>query len=491
MSIGTFIGTRPARWRQPAGVVVLIGAAILVLGFLAVSPPPQHAALVQLVQLGRALVVLALVTAIALALPANALAAISMVVFATLQISRDHPLDLGPVSVYSTDVIVGLLVLRGLLPRVRRPALTQFAAPTKVAVGAWTAIMVVAATRGILDGAPPDTIVRLALPLFYWPLLYFGFARLFREDGFDVPRFVRAFVAVAVALVLYMAAMRAIHHPFETKDQSGHLGEVITASGTVFHRDYGFWSAYIVFPLLAIVGAAQLAYGRASPGRWALSATIGIVATFVTLIRGEMYGLVLGLLIVVATTERAASVARRAANRRVETLLVIAGFLAVFVFAVATVAPSFGSAILERSLPGLTHQAKAADETAQYRVQAFDAAKTVANKNPLGLGIVPDDVVSAKGVDPGYLVHSAPADLLVYTGWGGLVVSIFALLALCWESFKRPTAFPALHPAFIAILGMMAVYSLSAAGLFGQSHVIGFAVLAMAARFEFRGETPR
>lgn len=401
--------------------------------------------------------------------------------------SYEHPLAAGPVLVYSSDIVLGLLLVRAASDRDRLPRAHRFSAWTVLFVATWIATMALAALRGVLEGAPPDTIVRIGAALFYWPLLYIGLSRLVRERAMSGERLLRSFVLLSVGLILFMMFMRAAHRPFEDPGQAGHLGRVITSSGAVFHRDFGLWSAFIVYPLLALVAVAQLAYGRSHPLRWAALATIGIAATFATLIRGEIYGLCIGLAVVLACSDRVRSTAGiLVRTRRARAVVAIVGLLSVSALVLGVLTPAFGTAIVERSVPGLTQQSVAAQQTSDYRVEALHVGTSVADKHVFGLGIVSNELVGAAGVDAGYLLHSAPASMLVYTGWVGLIAAIFAFAALVAESFRSPTAVPSLHATFVGIFALLAVYSLSASGLFGQPHVIGFAVLVLAVRFNLQ-----
>jgi hypothetical protein len=152
--------------------------------------------------------------------------------------------------------------------------------------------------------------------------------------------------------------------------------------------------------------------------------------------------------------------------------------------------PSLATLVAERSLPGLSHQSAAADENAKYRLQALQAGLRVARDHTFGLGFLDIDQVISRGVDAGYLAHSAPGYLLVYLGWPGLIASILALLALCYESFRAPKPIAWMHPVFVASLVMMAVYGFGAAGLVAQEFVMSIGALLAAARFALAVQEP-
>lgn len=472
---------------SPLGMLPIVALGAVLTAFLFVSPPADDTSLAESVKAARGAVILGIASVLTLTLSSNALLTISILVFGTLQLTNEYPLGVGPVTVYSSDILIGLLLLRAASAQDRLPRAHRFTTATTLLVVTWIATMAISALRGVLAGTPPDTIVRLGTALFYWPLLYIGFSRLVREKAMSGERLLRGFVVISVGLVLYMAFTRATHRPFEGPETVGRLGEVLTSSGTVFRRDYGLSTAFIVYPLLALVAVAQLAYQRSHPVRWALLATVGIATTFVTLIRGEIYGLCVGLAVVFACSDRARSAGRGLVRtRRARAFVAIAGLVLVSVVVLTVLKPSFGAAIAERSLPGLTDQSVTAQSTSDYRIQALQVGTSVADKHPFGLGSVSNNVLGANGIDAGYLAHSAPASLLVYTGWVGFIAAILAFAALAAESFRYPAAAPSLHPAFLGILALLSVYSLSAAGLFGQVHVIGLAVLVLAVRFNLQ-----
>ena len=96
-----------------------------------------------------------------------------------------------------------------------------------------------------------------------------------------------------------MVFARVTNTPFEdeTNPAIGHLGTVVTTGGDL-RRDFGLATAFILYPALGLAGAAYLLHG---PRRTALAAgvlAVGILATLLTLIRGEIFGLVLGLAVI-------------------------------------------------------------------------------------------------------------------------------------------------------------------------------------------------
>ena len=151
--------------------------------------------------------------------------------------------------------------------------------------------------------------------------------------------------------------------------------------------------------------------------------------------------------------------------------------------------PSTARGVAERSLPGIVRQSAAADENARFRQKAVGAGIGAADRHPAGVGLVPDEKVTAKsGVDLGYIGHSGLTAMAVYAGWIGLIVTALALLSLTRDSFSQPQPVAWLHPMFVGSLLMLVFYSVfGAAGLVGQGWVTALAALIAALRFNVRG----
>jgi hypothetical protein len=423
---------------------------------------------------------------LALSVSPNVFLGLSLLVIGTDSVSEAHPLAFGGAQIYSLDVLLGIVLVRAFLPRDRRRPLAPLRGLTKLFVAVWALIMVVAALRGLFDGYSFVSIVRLAVPLLYGVGFYFGLGRVIRERGFDLGQTVRNLLVVALGLVAYMALARFTNTPFEneTNPAIGHLGTVVTTTG-VLRRDYGLASAFIVYPALALAGAAYLLHGPRRPGLAAVAAGIGILATLLTLIRGEIFGLVLGLALIalLRSPARGMRISRAAALATGSFVLLIGG-LGLWV-----ASPSTARAVAERSLPGLVKQSAAADENAKFRKNAVRAGLAAAGRHPAGVGFVPDEVLTVKsGVDLGYVAHSGLAATAAYTGWIGLIASALALLSLFRDSFLLPRPAPWLHPFFVGSLLLLLFYTaFDAAGLMGQGWVIALAALIAALRFQAPG----
>ena len=427
--------------------------------------------------------VLVLALLFVLTAPPSAFIAGSVLFIGAEQIALRYSFSIGPGLVYGTDLFTLLVVLRGLLPKPRRAAY-HIGAVGHVLITLWIVVMVIGVVRGQAAGAGLNTALRDGLALIYWPGLWFGFSRVMRERDFDAARAIRLSVFAAIGLIAYMLLMRAVNHPFESVTQVGRLGEVVAANGQVFHRDFGFASAYIIYPALALFALGQILYSNTRRFAWSVVAALGVLATLLSLIRAEIYGLAAGAGVMLVISRdvhvRSGEVIR---SRRLRTAGVLALVLILFAVGLSAVSPSFANVVGERSLPGFSHQSTAADENAQYRLQALEAGLRVAREHTFGLGFISDQQVTAANVDPGYLAHSTPGFLLIYLGWPGLVAGVLALLGIFYESARAPSPAPWVHPVLVGTLTMMAVYGFGAAGLVSQEFVIGLGALLVAARF--------
>jgi hypothetical protein len=430
--------------------------------------------------LGMELVGLVFLAAVALAVavPPHVFVALALVVFGASSLSHDNPFVAGGAEVYATDLLLAIVLLRALLPRerVRPPAPLDGVA--RLLFGIWALVMVVAGVRASLEGHDLISIIRLETPLIYAAGFYLGLSRIIRERAFDLDKALRNLLVAALAFVAYLAFARLTNSPFETDETVGRLGTVVTTGGEL-RRDYGFASAFILYPALALAGTAYLLYSPRRTGVAAAVATIGILTTLLTLIRGEIFGLFIGLAVIALLRSEGAL------KRAIRTRALVAASFALLIAGLAfwVVSPSTTHGVIERSLPWFTEQSEAAESNAEFRRRALDVGVSVAEREPSGLGLLPGDALAAAGVAPEYLAHSAPAALLVYGGWIALVAAVLALLGLLAASFRAPRPVPWLHPWFIGSLLMLVVYSFAASGLMGQGWVIGLAVLVAALRF--------
>jgi hypothetical protein len=422
------------------------------------------------------------VVALSLMVPPHVFVALSLLVFGAYSLSGDSPFQFGSALVYSTDVLLALVLVRALLPRERARPAAPLGGVVIILFGLWAAVMIIAGIRGVLAGHDLVSILRLETPLIYAVGFYVGLGRIVREREFDLRKAVRNLLIVAIGFVAYMAFARLTNSPFETEETVGRLGTVVTTGGEL-RRDYGFASAFILYPLLALAGAAYLLYSRRHVALAAAVAGLGTLTTLLTLIRGEIFGLFVGLVVIAVISNR--STLQRAFRMR--ALVAATVVFAIAGLALWTVDAPVARGIVERSLPGFVEQTEAAESTADYRQDALDHGFAAAKEEPTGVGLLPEDALIAADFDVGYLTHSGVTTALVYTGWIGLAAAVLALLGLLWASFRMPRPVPWLHPFFVGSVLMMVIYSFAANGLLGQGWVIGLAGLIAALRFHSTG----
>lgn len=461
---------------QTNGLTALTVAGVAIVGGILVAAPdpmPLYACLACAVS-----------AAVLLCRPAHAVI-LGAVTFGVFQLSLLHPLHVGSASVYSTDALLVLLMIRGILPRPRYPL-----APTTAwrrvcwAFGAFGVAFLIAGERGFAAGTSAPTIVRVALPVVYGGGYVWAFRRLMTEEGFRRQYALRGTVIVGIALILWMVFCRLTHRTFETPYQTeGHLGDVPLANGTTTRRDYGFASAFIAYPLLAVCAMAALDGSLRRARGAAAVAGVGAVATLMTLIRGEIFGLVAGIVIILLIP-RVGSLRR---SSRVRLVLHLATALTIGLAVLAVVSPALFEAVKERTLPWFEPQSTGANANTAYRFNALGLGIRVATAHPLGLGLISPDALLEQNVNLGYVEHSGAATLLVYAGWPALVCGLALIFALAHASLQLPASESYLRIGFVAALATLVVYSASAAGLAGQEWVIGFCALLVAFRFTDTG----
>jgi hypothetical protein len=419
------------------------------------------------------LVYLSIALSVAIALPAHVFIAASVLAFAVSTASRAPVLASLPVAVYISDLLVVLIAIRGVLPRDRVPSNRALAGAPGLLFALWAVVMTIAAVRGMNAGVSLASAIRGEVALVYWPLLYFGFTRVLRERELNTSLLWRNLAYVALGLAGWMFLARALNHPFEDPG----LGVVPTGEGEVVFRNFGFAAAFIVYPALALVGIAGMAHGGGRRSRWAVLATVGTIATLTTLVRGEIFALAVGALLILWLRPRSVGTsarARTAVQLGLASVTAVAGLIAVN--------PDLGNAIVQRAIP-FTHQAERAEATAEYRQKAVDTGIRLARSHPIGLGVLDPDRLDAHHIDRGYLAHSGVATLLLIGGWPALVSALLVILSLLRRSARFATATPWLHPAFVGVLTMLSIYSVGAAGLAGDAWVIPLGALAVALRF--------
>jgi hypothetical protein len=439
--------------------------AALLLGYFAATPSPST--LLWLAVYGS------MCTAIALAIPPHVFIPATLIVVGVSTAFSTAIASVGPAALYVSDVAVLLVVLRGAAPRARYPGRHALAGAPQALFLLLLFVMAVAGVRAIAAGIPTASAIRGDLALFYWPLLYFGFTRVLAEKDLETRMLWRNLALVAVGFAVYMFGARALNHPFE---DSG-LALVPTGTDETVPRNFGFASAFTIYPVLALVAVAGMANDRENRVRWTLLASIGVIATLTTLVRGEIYSLGLGILLVVVLSPRRGLVAGRS---RTTIQLAVAGGAALL--AVLAVDPKLGHAVIQRTVP-FTHQATEATVNADYRFEAMGTGIRLARAHPAGLGVLDEQALSEHRIDRGYLAHSGFATLLILGGWVALASSVLVLVAIVRRSFQVGSASRWLHPAFMGAIVMLSVYSLSASGLVGDSWVVPLGALVVALRF--------
>jgi hypothetical protein len=436
---------------------------------------------------GRLLLVgsvgLVVMSAIVLASPEFVLG-LAAIIFGTFQISDSHPIHVGSTSVYSTDLLLGLLLARAFSPQDRRPGGLKMHPIIKGLAVAVGLLFLYADWRGRQAGLPIRSLFRIPLALFYFPAFTFSFSRILRERSLELPRLYRTLGGIGLAFIVLMFAARITGTTFATNatfSQNSNGYKVVTADGTLLRRDYGFPSAFVLYPLLALQALAFAVYARSRSG-WAISMVVaGSFATLLTLIRGEIFGLLVGALVLYMIAPRSSP---SWVSRRAKSLVVVAAALALGGATVSVASPELASGLAQRSLPGILSQGAYAQKTASDRVQAFSVGYHEALKHPLGIGFRDEATLAAEtGVDPLFVAHSTPAWFLVFTGWPGFIAAIGLALAAIVASFVARAREPWHHPAFVATACFFLVYSFSTFGLVGQPWVIGIATLFVALRF--------
>lgn len=440
----------------------LLGAALL--GYTVSSPTGRMASVA---------IYGALALALALTLPPHVFLALTLLAVGVSTGFRSAIFSVGPAIFYVSDLVVLVVAVRAALPRPRHPGIHALRGIPQAFFVAWLVIMALAGVRAMLDGVPIASVLRQDLALFYWPLLYFGFTRVLAERSLDKRLLWRNLLFVALGFAFYMFIARALNHPFQ--DQG--LANVPTGAGEIVQRNFGFASAFTIYPVLAVAAIAAFSSARDHRVRWLLVGCIGVIATLMTLVRGEIFSLALGIVLVVWL-----SPARATGQGRARAAVQLAVILSVALLGVLAVDPKLGHAVVQRAVP-FTQQAEGATTNADYRFQAMSAGIDVARSHPLGLGVVDEGRLAEHDVEFGYLVHSGLATLLVYGGWAALAAAVLAVLAAVRRSFATAAAATWRHPAFVGAIVMLGFYSLGAAGLAGDTWVIPLGALVVALRF--------
>jgi hypothetical protein len=417
--------------------------------------------------------------AVALALPPHVFLPAALLFAGVSTAFGSTVVSIGPAALYASDLAVLVIFLRGALPRARHPGLRALAGLPQALFVVWMFIMTVAGIHAMLAGVPTASVIRGDLALFYWPLLYFGFTRVLAEVDIDISLLWRNLALVAVGFAAYMFIARALNHPFHDPG----LALVPTGQSEAVPRNFGFAAAFSIYPVLALAAVAGMANSRDHRFRWTALASIGVIATLTTLVRGEIFSLGLGILLVLWLSPRSNS-----QSGRTRTAVNLALASAVTVFAVLAVDPKLGHAVIQRSLP-FTHQAEAATANADYRFAAMGTGIRVARAHPAGLGVLDVQGLVQHDIDPGYIAHSGFATLLIAGGWLALGAAVLTILSVIHRSFHAATASKWLHPAFVGAIAMLCAYTLGAGGLAGDPWVVPLGALLVALRFGLQSNT--
>jgi hypothetical protein len=419
------------------------------------------------------LLVLLIALAAALALTPHAFIGASALGFAVSTAVTAPVVPSFPVPLYFSDAMVLVIALRGVLPRDRAPSNRALEGLPAALFTVWAILMAAAAIRAMNVGVNFSSAVRGDLALVYWPLLYFGFTRALRERALEVSALWRYLAAVTLGLAGWMFLARVLNLPFHDPG----LAKVSTGVSSTVQRNFGFAGAFIVYPAVALVGVAGMAHGGSRRSQWAVLASVGALATLLTLVRGEIFSLALAAVLVLWLRPR-----KVGTSARVRTAVQFSFAIAAVVIGIVAVSPTLGEAIVQRAVP-FTHQAPGAKANAEYRQKAVETGVRVARQHPLGLGVLDTARLDAEGIDPGYLAHSGVGTQLLVGGWPLLGFALLTILAVIRRSFAAPFVTPWSHAAFVAVLTMLAVYSITAAGLAGDPWVMPLGALAVALRF--------
>lgn len=456
--------------------ISLLAATCSLLAALVVVPPDAFAAYSGKLWL---LVLASLAIGLALWVRPDLFLGASVVALAVS--SAVTPVNVASMKWYTYDILLFLVLLRAVLPRARQHQAVRILDPAVAGpVGLWIVVMLIAGLRGSLAGNHIGTIARLETPLVYFPLFCWGFTRSLRESSASLPRVIKAIAITGLGLIAYAAYARITHHRFGNSVGSG-IGIVPTTSGDL-RRDYGFFSAFQVYPLLTLGAFAYLFFSRRSRLSPTLVAGVGLAATLLTLVRGLIFGLVAGVIWLVVL-----SVKRRWHTNLGLRLLPLVVLLAACGALFFIFSPVAAHGVAERVLPGILVQAKVATGNTDYRVHALAIAGHIALNHPVGLGFLAPDDLARAGFLPIYLPDTQWGALLVYTGWPGVLALVWAGLALVRRSFQLPANAPWLHP-LVAATGLLLLVQGFGWNVLGQTWSLGMIALILALRLGLAAE---
>jgi O-Antigen ligase len=463
------IRPRAPAWPRPNPINVAAVVLAIALG-AGIASPERHLVLLAFAMLvGTALVVW---------LPPPLFLAGAVLVLASSSAFEQNPFIVGSAKVYTLDLLLFAILVRAALPREREAReLRLFTTALGVATAVLAVVMLTAGVRGFMAGNSVGATLRLETALIYFPLAFWGYSRIIRERPVSLPLILRALLVATAAVIAYAVYTRLTNHRFEAASGGAGIGAVQTTAG-VIRRDYGFFSAFQVYALLALCGLAYILFSRQARLVPIVATAIGFAATLLTLVRGLVFGVAAGAIWLLALWLGSRSDVK-GGSRLVVLVLLVAVAGSVF----ATFSPAAARGVTERALPGLLRQSENADQNTEYRVRALKAGEGVAAKNPFGVGFVSPSALDAAGFPPIYIPHSQWASLLAFTGWAGILAFVWAGIALARRSFQLPAAAPWLHPVVGALLLFVLVQGSGWDLLFSQPWALGMLALILALRF--------
>lgn len=457
---------------RPAGIV--IGAFTMsVLAGLVIATPVARFAL--------GILAFAIVAVAAMTISPHSFVGAAVIVFGTQSVSQSHPFLVGPITVYTTDVLLALLLFRALLPKPRRPV-PRIATPFLVAaVGLYALSVLYAGYRGYVAGNTLGQIARSDTSAIYLLGFSWGFFRLATETAMDVRHAARITAIVGTGFVGFAIYTRVVGQHFDSAQLS--TGTVVTSAGYL-RRDYGLFTAFQLYPLLALAGLAVLFFATQTRRRYVVAVTvIALAATTMTLVRGMIFGLAAGATVLLM-------LALHAGNARIgaRTVPLVAG-VALLAIPFAMLQPSIAGAVAQRVLPGVLPQTANADRNTEYRLKVLASGREIARQHAFGLGFVDEYRMAAAGYQPIFLPHSMWAALLALEGWPGAALFALMLLATVLRSRRLPASEPWLHPLVVAAAVLAVVEGFGWNLLFSMVSGMGMVALIVGLRFGLTDRT--
>jgi hypothetical protein len=395
-----------------------------------------------------------------------------------------QPIDVALACVLVATLLYGLAVVRWKpAPRPLWPILAL------ILLLAWPIVF------GMLRGHELQTVMFQGRVVAYYAL-FFVYWQLIPDRRVSA-NLVLVVVGFAAVAAVYGLVARAAGWQWV----SGMSG-VVTAQGLTLSRGFGWWSAFPWYVWGAVAAFAYAWLGRASRRRRVFMALLSlalVASCLLTLIRGDVVGLALGLAVVVYAGLRG-RYANTWVSRRFWKGLPIA--LLVVVLAVVLGA-SFGgtyfSAVWERvssiATPAVSASGSSAG-TRELRIEAMRAGVTSSWQHPLGIGYGNAPGQAAEMSALNYLAgHNQVAWIGYFLGMIGMVVAVVCILRIfvhLSRAMRSETAHEWAAVACTAILAAVVGQSLGAAHLFGSPYVYPMVPVILAVAWSFgRGSRDR